>query len=769
MTFKIYLLDINKNVAEIDLSNYIVGDANLQIRNDYAFAEGGLNLFFDTYPDDRLKRNIPPFTICLLEDKYFVCSSVCRYYQPQKKNNNNQSIQGTYHEVKILEFMALCECFIIGCKTESNYHDYQSIEQIFELINNKYSGYNFSYYSSDYSLLNDSHDYTFHAGTTLFDVLKEYGKRNSVKFYIYSITRQTTSPKRWNIVLRVYRTTTYTSESSISPTNPLSLSLEQNVDNYCNQLETIQSNVVDRNNSNRWIDMTCRTSTAGMTANSAEILLPTDVESISEFVVNGSITGFTEVRCPDIITPTWIMANGGTQIDDNNYRWVGTYQALIDTNTSYGGHSNIFDWLANGFKTASLLSTQFTIDVNTSGVGYYSCSREIVSYNYANWFDYLMEETEWNTLSVYIKPKYAVYKSGTNRIYNLNASYQADIIHQLIGQTTYNFLQSNEPINNAYLDDNNYIYRKMGTNDYDPTHHSYTISGVPVVDNLIVRDTKIYEPFNENKWKTIGRTYQNSANPVDFESLIKDMKQQNRVLGTNELSYEILVNDILDSNKNYMISASNLGLGSWYVNSLIYNIKPSAIVLTVNCSKEPQKIADVIGVEYQYNPMELATENIVVRPLYYELTHTNTYNAVKTNYLSGLDTFLLVISSNGSTPIHQVAVRTTIFVDADENYYLYASMLDNYSAGKQSINVQASNYEIRDIPYCDDDYRFENIAISLVCMQQSLPQSFSEKMPNISALDLLDVSCDVYSITDEDTIYKDERETLAFTIKLVKP
>ena len=114
-------------------------------------------------------------------------------------------------------------------------------------------------------------------------------------------------------------------------------------------------------------------------------------------------------------------------------------------------------------------------------------------------------------------------------------------------------------------------------------------------------------------------------------------------------------------------------------------------------------------------------------------------------------------------------VRTTICQDAKGNFFLYASMLDNYSAGKQSINVSGSNYEIRDVPYCDDNYRAESITLDLICMRQSLTNQFSEKLPNVSLSDLSGMTYELSTIVANDLIYKDERETLAFTIRVNKP
>lgn len=764
MTFEIYF---DSNNTTTDLSNYVVGEVNVQVRRDYAFAEGSLNLIVGANVHASLTKNIPPFTICRLNTKKFLCSSVCRYYQIQGKDANNQPIKNYYHEVKLLDMMAICETFLLGAKTESKLSDLTSLDQILELINNKYPEYVVSF-SSGRNYLTGSHDYTFHAGTTLYDVLKDYGEKNKVKF---SHSSSLYSNGAWHINISCYPNeyAVYDEVEGVGlydPINPLSLSLEQNVDNYCKHLETIQNNVVDRNNETRFNDMTCRTTNAAMNADSAEILLPTNVEAITKFIVNDYVRANTEIICPDIITADWIINNGGSNTG-TQYTWAGTYQDLIDSNTSYGGHSNVFQWIAesNGINSNSLLATQFVITIDTS-YNYYSCSDEVVNYWYVDWTQFVLEETEWNSLSVYDKPKYAVYKSGGNKIYNLNASYQADFIHIILGQTVYNYLHSNTPEQNAYIDNNNYIYLKYDVYDDDPTHHSYTIKGIPMIDNFILKDTKTNLPLNETDWKDMTRTYQNSSNPVEFESLIDDMQQQNRVLGSNEMSYEIPLATILD-NKNYIIKDTNNVF--WNVNSIIYTFKPNYAVATFNCSKEPLKIADVIGVEYQYNPTKLPTENIVVRPLYYETSYSNDYDKINYNYVNGWDILLQVITTLSNNTNKEVLIRPVICEDASGNYYIYATMLDNYSAGKQSINASGSNYQIVDIPYCDNNYRATSITLNLICMRQSLSNQFSEKMPNITTSDLSGMTYVLSTIVAYNTIYKDERETLAFTIKVNKP
>ena len=768
MTFKIYF---NNSNTETDLSNYVVGDVNLQVRRDYAFADGSLNLIVDANVNANLTKNIPPFTFCRVNNKRFLCSSVCRHYMAQAKDSNNQPIQSYFLEVKLLDMMALCETFVLGAKTESNLNDIDSLEQIIELINNKYTDYNFILSPSVNSMLQNSHDYTFKAGTTFYDVLTEYGKKNHIRFYCVTLLYAT---NKWNFTLKAFDTNLFVYNEidgvgQYDPNAPLSLSLEQNVDNYCNYLETVQNNVVDRNNETRFNDMTCRINAAAMNSDSAEILLPTNVESISTFIVNGYARAATEIICPDIITTDWILANGGSYDSSTNiYTWAGSYQNLIDSNTSYGGHANIFEWIAdtNGLKTNSLLTTQFVITIDANHDNYYECSREVVQYAWANWTNFLMEETEWNALSVYDKPKYAVYKSGGNRIYNLNATYQADFIHIILGQTVYNYLHSNENVDNAYIDDDNYIYLKYEITDDDPTHHSYTIKGIPMIDNFILKDSKTNTPLNETNWKGMTRTYENSANPVEFDALISDIEQQNKVLGTNEMSYEIELATIFDYLNIEVKDKNNV---YWYVNSVIYTFKPNYSIATFNCSREPQKIADVIGVEYQYNPTKLPTENIVVRSLFYVNDYSTTYNKVKFNYDYGWDVFLLVRTTFEDNSAKETLVRTTICQDAKGNFFLYASMLDNYSAGKQSINVSGSNYEIRDVPYCDDDYRVKNITLDLICMRQSLTNQFSEKLPNVSLSDLSGMTYELSTIVASDLIYKDERETLAFTIRVNKP
>lgn len=766
MTFKIYF---NNSNTETDLSNYVVGDVNLQVRRDYAFAEGSLNLIVDANVSANLTKNIPPFTFCRVNNKRFLCSSVCRYYMAQVKDSNNQPIQSYFHEVKLLDMMALCETFVLGAKTESNLNDIDSLEQIIELINNKYTDYNFILSPSVSSMLQNSHDYTFKAGTTFYDVLTEYGKKNHIRFYCVTLFLAT---NKWNFTLKAFDTNIFVYNEidgvgQYDPNAPLSLSLEQNVDNYCNYLETVQNNVVDRNNETRFNDMTCRINAAAMNADSAEILLPTNVESISTFIVNGTFSTLVSLQMPYIFTREWMLDHGAIQTGTSIILST-TYQNLIDIGVSYDGHDNLFQWLYDNnpiLKELNIKNVYFQI--TRSGAPLYtnySCTAATLASSWLDYTDYLLEETEWNTLDVYDKPKYAVYKNGGNRIYNLNATYQYDFIHHIIGTSTGNYIE--ESANRSiYVDTNDYISIGVNT-DSKPNNHSYTIKGIPMIDNFILKDTKTSTPLNELNWKGMTRTYENSANPVEFDALISDIERQNRVLGTNEMSYEIELATIFDYLNIEVKDKNNV---YWYVNSVIYTFKPNYSIATFNCSREPQKIADVIGVEYQYNPTKLPTENIVVRPLFYVNDYSTTYNKVKFNYDYGWDVFLLVRTMFEDNSAKETLIRTTICQDAKGNFFIYASMLDNYSAGKQSINVSGSNYEIRDVPYCDDNYRAESITLDLICMRQSLTNQFSEKLPNVSLSDLSGMTYELSTIVASDLIYKDERETLAFTIRVNKP
>ena len=767
MTFEIYF---NNSNTETDLSNYVVGDVNLQVRRDYAFANGSLNLIVDANVNANLTKNIPPFTFCRVNNKRFLCSSVCRHYMAQSKDSNNQPIQSYFHEVKLLDMMALCETFVLGAKTESNLVDIDSLEQIIELINNKYTDYNFILSPSVTSMLQNSHDYTFKAGTTFYDVLTEYGRKNHIRFYCVTLLYAT---NKWNFTLKAFDTNLFVYNEidgvgQYDPNAPLSLSLEQNVDNYCNYLETVQNNVVDRNNETRFNDMTCRINAAAMNSDSAEILLPTNVESISTFIVNGTFSTLVSLQMPYVFTSQWMLDHGATQTGTSIILST-TYQNLIDIGVSYAGHDNLFQWLYDNnpiLKELNIKNVYFQITRSGAPLyNNYSCTTATLASSWLNYTDYLLEETEWNTLDVYDKPKYAVYKSGGNRIYNLYGHYQYDFIHHIIGTSVGNYIEENAN-RSIYVNTLNYISIGVNT-DSKPNNHTYTIKGIPMIDNFILKDTKTNTPLNETNWKGMTRTYENSANPVEFDALISDIEQQNRVLGTNEMSYEIELATIFDYLNIMVKDKSNV---YWYVNSVIYTFKPNYSIATFNCSREPQKIADAIGVEYQFNPTKLPTENIVVRPLFYVNDYSTTYNKVKYNYDYGWDVFLLVRTTFENNSVKETLIRTTICQDANGNFFMYASMLDNYSAGKQSINISGTdNYQIVDVPYCDDNYRAESITLDLICMRQSLTNQFSEKLPNISLSDLSGMTYELSTIVASDLIYKDERETLAFTIRVNKP
>ena len=756
--FKIY----QKNKT-IDLSNYVVGDATVQTRVDYAYAEGSLNLMIPIITSDltSFDKNIPPYTLCKVNGVPYVCSSKRKPYPMQDTTNYY------FHEVKLLELTAIFETFVLGVKTWTNITELTSFSETIELIEYKYPGYSFTINQS--VSFSGNHDYTFKVGTTLADVLREYGKRNVIKLYADSfVYNQQTSKWEINISSMPLISNTFISHSYISKAT--AVSTEQNSDNYCKYLETVQDNVVDRDNECRFNDLTCRNTTSAMNADSADLLLPTNVESITEFIVNGNYGyKFNFDNMTDIFTADFFIQHG--QVYTDGFYIQCNFGDLINYNISYGGHSNIFQWIIdqwNQFFTSIDMTNTFRINYNVSThklTTIMSMNMASKSNYYIDYIDYLLEETEWNALPLREKPKYAVYKTGTNRIYNLNGSYQKNFINDVMHLSVGNYLEENTVESNFNIDDDNYIILiASATNDVHPTYHSYTIKAVPLLNNFMLVDTKDNNPTNETAWKPMTRTYQNSANPVEFNALVSEMKEQNRVLGTEEISLECVI-PIIYPTANYRFTYNQV---DYYVDSMIYTIKPNYTTVTINGTIEPQKIADVIGVEYQYSPTQLPTENILVRPLFFEVFETNLYDEVHYNYNNNFDIYLALNFGTGATS-HKVLIRVAITKDLDNIYYLYGCMQDNYSAGKKSINISGENYEVVDVPYVDTNYKVQSIHdIAVVCMRQSLGIQFSEKMPDIDYETEID---GVLSSYIEDIgmyeIYKDDRETLAFTIKVM--
>ena len=80
----------------------------------------------------------------------------------------------------------------------------------------------------------------------------------------------------------------------------------QDSNNYCMFLETEASNVVDRDSVVEWKDLTCRTTDVRLSADSALIMLPTSVESITKFEVKGTMDATVTIMLPSVITPAFL-------------------------------------------------------------------------------------------------------------------------------------------------------------------------------------------------------------------------------------------------------------------------------------------------------------------------------------------------------------------------------------------------------------------------------------------------------------------------------
>ncbi len=770
MTFKLHIAKNNV----IDISDDIKDNIEYTQRNDHAFSNGKCTMVTsNTY----LSYNIAPYTLCELNGIKLVCESTCHEYLTKQANN----VKNYVHDMVLYEPTALLETLDLGVKTFSDTTDIDAVEIIRTLMENKYSGYDFIIEQSITTALgNASHDYTFGAGTTMFAALTEIGKRNNIRFYVRTFDWSNIDNTKVRLWLSCYSTleSAYTNLVTFSETDVLSSSISQESNNYCKSLETIQNNVVDRSNKTRWNDMTCRNLECAMNADNAVILLPTNVEYIEKIFVNGDYSyGLDFSHMQDILTVDVFMQHGSVYA--GGFRMTPTYNNLISWNIPYNGISNIFQYLYDNyispFFTTFNLNTQIPIE-------YHTATHEIVTdyafigtkeNYYYDYSEFLLEETEWNAKPANEKSKYMVYKKNGNTIYNLNATYQENFWGVILGYSTGNFLEEQRVYDTLNLDTDNYLILVGHSRSTNPLNVSYSIEGYPIVNNLILIDEKKDTPVNESYYKTMTRTYQNSASTIEFDSLVKDVKAQNKVLGVPDLTLETEKNSIEEPGLKKIIYRFR----TWFINAMTYVITPTHMSCIINASAKPHRIADAIGVDYQFNPVQLPIENVMVRPLYFEVNSTTDWNRFKTYYDNKRDIFLsmTLLTPDYSTREIDLTLRTVTYQDDEGNFYVYASMLDNYSAGKKAMYKAVNTYEVKDVPYVDSNYQAEGIDdMWIVLMDQRLSADFERKLPDISYDDDIDIpsvssaGIEVDFSQYRDYLFKDSRETLAFVIKVSK-
>jgi hypothetical protein len=423
------------------------------------------------------------------------------------------------------------------------------------------------------------------------------------------------------------------------------------------------------------------------------------------------------MECPDLLTSSWTMSCDGV-----------------------GGNQ------------------RFTLDLNTVLQGD----------SYKDYTSKLLEESEWNALTPQEQPKYAVYKTGTNVINNLYGKYKDGFWETILGITTKSFLYYEVNLDKFEIDDSNYCNLSYRAGSYTPINHTYNVEAVAITNPKFV-DEKNDKPTNESAYKDMSRSYSvgnNNGLAVNYYSIINDIDKQNETLGKIEATIEIIVDNTNPPTprKRALILAKDYSAHDYYIKAVEHRYYDDFEIANLSLSLSPYKIADGIGVDYQFEPTLFPLNNIIKRPIYFEnLMPTTATDLITNNKIDNIYLDFSFYDYDEELIARYVKKPSYYLSENNDSITFYIEAFDNFSFDKKAV-ANGSNYEIRDMPYGDSLGQVYKVSINVITTSEQLSLSDSLKLPEYAALS--GHTIETTSIVTNKVIRKDPREILTFTIKI---
>lgn len=757
----------------VDVSDDLLSKTfEYQKRIDEAFATGKVQV-----KTNKITENIPPYSIMVVNsnevDNYYLCSSTATKYLTNDK---------WVHDIDLLEPTAILECFILGSKSFSSTggspYDYNKVNIISALMYQKYKvSVKWTGTIPDFD---SKHDFIFGPGTTWFTALTEIGTKYNYRPRVNKlIYNQDGSMQLFIEFIDVSDENEY----YIDNDRVLNVRYSQNSDNYCKLLEGEMTNVVDRSQTILIEPITPRSDTNCLDDDEAKIILPTRIESISNFKVRKEGKLYAKVK----FTTDEMLAII-QRVEDKGLSWKhkieSTYfvEYITKTLSEWSELGILFakqyitagvsvsldlpgilwddylkDYLPESFYTDQVWTLRLvdynssTGDFDTLGTGFYV--NDVDNWIWHNGqikFDLshrILERKQWELLALADQPKYAVYDTGGTSIYNLNSSYRNDLWNTFIGNDIGNVIEEVSDkifdIPNKY--DNLEIYFKYTISDSgaNPSEYSYSVEYIPIVNPLII-DSKIDTPFNEPFYKELARSYDKGSNFIDYDLLVDSMSKTNSMLGRNELyiEYDIGGIDAPEAGQKIILDEE------YYIMSAVFRHTFARDYVELNLSKSYHKIADAIGVKTQFESTKNPLTNIIERPIYinYDGSNTCSSDIMKDLY------FRFEFSSG------QTLFKKAVFLNHNDVIHAYCEAIDQYTFDKKDTGSSGKR-ECKIIPYCNSDNECSRANISIVYIT-SMSDSESRSMPEYTGG--YNTLMDCGSVV----LYKDAREKLTFTIRL---
>lgn len=747
----------------LDLSECI--DSNMQEdeRLDKVLDSGTINIITDKIPTE-----IPPFSrlVFKTEDGFFLRTT--EYWYCNSKCKHIITNPGWYyHEIQLIEPTKILEAFIVGSKTFSiiegkdNYNTtVDRINILCELMNQKYN----VDIVNTIDDLTQEREYSFGAGSTMFDCLYEM---MSTEGCIPRIRAFGENIGTYKLYLTYDRPSA--SDEVVELTEITSIESNQLLDDYCSEIETEMSEVVDRDTIQTAI-VSCRSKEALISKDTACLTLPSAIEDVKKLNIimkpSASAIGPIIFLCNDFVT-----ANLETMTDAQTGMGGPMVFSNIKAGLSSRGESN-FDLALSMIPGTWTKAVFLKIDL-----GYIFILCNSISNSYESNLDiskYLLPYEKWLLLSATEQPKYLYYKSGSNYIegfYNTyNDGFWQSIIYGTVDPFLTNFLKNNYFNNqidtffnseslkgtknengewNVAWDSETYRINSkfMPIENYDDfTDYMYKVEYVSK-SPVYVKEEKSINVDNEFFTKATARSYNNGANTVDYNQLVPAMKRSVDMLGlpiTTIGSFD----DLKVGTKTqfgYIISKQSIYRYDKSQDKIIVNSR------YYNCSPNYEQVAAAIGVQTQYEATNLPQTGIISRFVY---NLVNVYSS--DNALLGDEPIYLCLKANSSTLIKacqklKIGNKVSLVCEAE----------DNFSLDSQKAKGSGAYYLNKPISYCDSNNYQESYEASLVKFKGSTIDDFN-RLPITYPSQLTTIQ-DVFKYKK---IYKDPRERLIFVIEV---
>lgn len=670
--------------------------------------------------------NIPPYSVLMIDDDCFLCSSEATYHY------------GSHywvHTVSVIEATSILSRFLVGTKifsiTGTNTHDYDKISILLQLINQKY-GVNIVYNSSSENSGNFEKEieYSFTAGTTLFDALNEIEKNYNYRIYVSNIDGN-------NIYIN-HLDLEDLSLLNLTENKILAKTKTQNPETYCKFLETEANNVIDTTNTSLVDNIYPTASDVKLSEDTYMLKLPTPIYKIKSFWANLSANIETALQMPNSLPDDPVL--------QTYEEWAKTYPVLNDIYDIY--YAEYFpNW--NEFKKQGWIAsnnyvlTPYNDKMNISLEG----TQHKVDLTWR-----IKSKEQYDLVEDKDKPDYVYYQLGNNVIDGFNIFYKNDFWNTLIGKTKEPFylhmggtieLHKGEVYQGVEI----FAFRVVAENNIFKT--TYGVEYYPLSNPMLI-NVKTDTPENETNYKPYALSYGNSSNYVDFDKLNNSIKVENQTTGKVEMiiEYDITGRSFMHEYKTVRYNGKE-----WYVSNSQYKITPTQSVVILNLVSNYNKVADVISLNSQYNTTRNPLQDIIERPVYVESTQPFSFTKGK-SYIVATFEF-----ANGTTTD---LFFSPIILTNNEDIYFYFETTDQYSGGSKAVNVEGQTFKVEQVPYVDSNNEVVKCSFKKVDLE-NINYEIAKNLPSYPKW-MLDYPF-YQKVADSFVVYKDAREKLTFTIK----